>query len=790
MFEYPTPRAIAVHLLEVVMERGSVSSAVASHERCEAGQVGQALYLGGVISRWPGGCSLDVSVWEMLRGGGDAIGLVPAQRWVLEQMVDVDALSESQKACVQHGGFISGAERFDHRLFGVSRAEAAAMDPQQRLLLETGYEALHAHGGRLAWLLGDGGNVGVFVGIERPDWSTVQAAVPKLHNSVYAATGGTVSVASGRVSFVLGLQGPCMSVDTACSSALVSLHFGGHAVRGDECRSALASGVGLKLLPYATLGAAAAGMLSVDGRCKTLDARANGYVRSEGVGMVLLHSSTVGGSHLSLVSQLNGSSVRQDGRSASLTAPNGSAQRTLLQSALARASLPCTAVGCLEAHGTGTALGDPTEVGSMAAVYLASRRPMPLALGAAKANIGHAEAASGMMGLLRAQQVVRGAWSSGNAQLRALNPLIAARLQGAHSAVLAPLCAQSLKDGDVCGVSSFGFSGTIAHSVLSACVLDRLVSWSPLVKFRATSFPWRKLFGVKPSGESENAAFYSTCWQLAADSYVQRSAALDSVLVIEGQSVGGAGKAVVSALQAKIVAAGSTAAPGPLSRSWESVIVALDSADSMAPSLNGVKVLLGVVQQLARLTSKTPRLLLLTGGVQAPKASAGGLPLAAAAHGGAWGFARVVRLEQPSWSVMSIDVAADSCTSDAAASVVLAGGVLGGATECAWRGGERFEAMLRREQQVVDVRSAALSGGSYVITGGLGGLGLRAAVLLSSLNAHSLWLTSRSGRVARDGQGLAAQLAQLRRTDVVLNVIACDSSVASEVHALFSAASG
>ena len=221
---------------------------------------------------------------EMAHGCGDAVGAVPAQRWTLELVVDVSMLSAAQMACVAHGGFVAFADRFDSRLFGVSRAEASAMDPQQRLLLELGYEALHGHSLRVASLLGSSVDTGVFVGIERPDWATVQAAVPELHNSVYAATGGTVSVASGRLSFVLGLEGPCVSVDTACSSALVAAHGGGHAVRSAECAIAVASGVGLKLLPYPTLGAASAGMLSTDGRCKTLDARANGYARSEGVG--------------------------------------------------------------------------------------------------------------------------------------------------------------------------------------------------------------------------------------------------------------------------------------------------------------------------------------------------------------------------------------------------------------------------------------------------------------------------------------------------------------------------
>ena len=188
------------------------------------------------------------------------------------------------------------------------------MDPQQRLLLEVGYAALHASSHRRVTLMG--GDSGVFLGIERPDWAVLQRAA----SSVYAVTGDNVSVAAGRISFVLGLQGPCSSVDTACASALAAMHGGSHAVRGGECGDALALAVGLKLLPHATLGAASAGMLSVDGRCKTLDARANGYARSEAVGALVLRPSDTGAGGLELL----GSAVRQDGRSASLTAPNGS----------------------------------------------------------------------------------------------------------------------------------------------------------------------------------------------------------------------------------------------------------------------------------------------------------------------------------------------------------------------------------------------------------------------------------------------------------------------------------
>ena len=275
---------------------------------------------------------------------------MPLTRWVLEETADVSVLTSVQAQCVRYGGFVAGTERFDAAAFGLSPAEVGAMDPQQRLLLELGYAALHGSSHRRVTLLG--GDGGVFLGIERPDWALAQP--PTARGSVYAVTGDNVSAAAGRVSFALGLQGPCSSVDTACASALVAVHWGTHAVRAGESGAALALAVSLKLVPHGTLGAASAGMLSVDGRCKTLDARANGYARSEGVGALVLLCEGSG------VTTLCGSAVRQDGRSASLTAPNGSAQRTLLVSALDRASLHAVEVGSLEAHGTGTALGDPT----------------------------------------------------------------------------------------------------------------------------------------------------------------------------------------------------------------------------------------------------------------------------------------------------------------------------------------------------------------------------------------------------------------------------------------------
>ena len=215
----------------------------------------------GVRGRWPGGCQEGPSRWQLQRACGDALGGVPSARWVLSQLVDERVLSETQLQCVQYGGFVSGAQLFDSRAFSISHAEVGAMDPQQRLLLELGYAALHGSSQRRVALMG--GDGGVFLGIERPDWALAQPSSTR--SSVYAVTGDNVSAAAGRLSFVLGLQGPCSSVDTACASALAALHGSAHAVRASECGHALALAVGLKLAPHGTLGAASAGMLSVDG---------------------------------------------------------------------------------------------------------------------------------------------------------------------------------------------------------------------------------------------------------------------------------------------------------------------------------------------------------------------------------------------------------------------------------------------------------------------------------------------------------------------------------------------
>ena len=358
------------------------------------------------------------------------------------------------------------------------------MDPQQRLLLERGYEALHT-GGLPRSVLSEG-LVGIFIGIASTDYAAVLAASP-LGGSVYAATGSSLSIASGRLSYVLGLHGPCATYATACSAALAASHAARRALQLGECASGLASGVNLMLTPSVGTSFAVAGMTSPSGRCHTFDSRADGYARGEACCSVSLKASAEEG-HIGAI----GSAVRQDGRSASLTAPSGLAQQGLLRASLGDAGVAASELACAEAHGTGTSLGDPIEAGSLGGAML---RPWgvaasALALGSGKANVGHAEPAAGATGLLRLVVQLQESRVAPNAQLAVLNPHVGSALSGLACAL--PLQLAATADLSTGGVGSFGYSGTIVHMVVR---VDRSLP-QPLVAAASSRrphvFPWRE----------------------------------------------------------------------------------------------------------------------------------------------------------------------------------------------------------------------------------------------------------------------------------------------------------
>jgi len=429
---------------------------------------GQPIAVIGMSCRFPGAATPE-EFWELLRDGRDAIGEVPAERWDAAAL-DLAAEGEGCGAA-RRGAFIAGVDLFDAEFFGISPREAASMDPQQRLLLEIAWEALERAGYAPDRLAGE--PVAVFVGIGAVDYSRRQARLAagqglQAAAASYLGTGTALSIAANRISYVLGLEGPSVALDTACSSSLVAVHLACQSLRSGESRMALAGGVNLMLSPDSTLFYSRAAMLSPDGRCKTFDAAADGYVRGEGCGLVVLKplaAALADGDPVLAV--IRASAVNQDGRSGGLTAPSELAQRRLLRTVLRQAGVEPAAVDYVEAHGTGTRLGDPIEVEALGAVLGLGRLPdQPLWLGSAKTNIGHLEMAAGIAGLIKTVLALGHELIPPHLNLHRLNPLL--RLDRIPARVAtAPVPWRRGGRPRIAGVSSFGFGGTNAHVLLA-----------------------------------------------------------------------------------------------------------------------------------------------------------------------------------------------------------------------------------------------------------------------------------------------------------------------------------
>ncbi len=419
----------------------------------------------GLGCRVPGGGDDAASFWRLMIEGIDAITPVPADRWDHEALYDPDPAALGRIA-TRSGGFLREVGQFDPGFFGIAPREAEGMDPQQRLLLEVGWEALE-HAGQAPDRL-EGSATGVFVGACASDYaySQLKSEDPGLLDAHFAS-GIAHSVFSGRLSFLLGLRGPSITIDTACSSSLVAIHLACQALRNAECRMALAGGVNLILTPDLFVALSQSRMLAPDGRCKTFAAAADGFGRGEGCGVVVLKrlgdAEADGDRILAVVS---GSAVNQDGPSSSLTAPNGPAQEEVIRAALAFADIAPGQVGFIEAHGTGTQLGDPLEVQALGSVF-AEDRPddRPLLIGSVKTNIGHLEAAAGVTGLIKLVLAL---------QHRTIPPHLHFDDPSPHIAwdelpMRVPVRSvpwEPIGGRRIGGVSSFGFSGTNAHVVL------------------------------------------------------------------------------------------------------------------------------------------------------------------------------------------------------------------------------------------------------------------------------------------------------------------------------------
>ena len=426
----------------------------------------------GMGCRFPGGAESPAAFWKLLEEGRDAV-LPLEERWALA------GAARPSADVPRWAGLLTGAvDTFDAAFFGISPREAQSLDPQHRLVLEVAWEALEDAGISPQSL--HGSRTGVFAGAISTDYFRIIEHQPGHEHDMYGITGNSLSVLAGRLSYTLGLQGPCLSVDTACSSSLVAVHLACHSLRARECDLALSGGINLILWPNGMEALAHTQALSPEGRCKTFDALANGFVRGEGCGLVVLKrlsDAQRDGDRIWAV--LRGSAVNQDGRSTGLTAPNVLAQTALLREALKSAHVEPAHIGFVETHGTGTSLGDPIEVEALRTV-MGSARPDggKCVLGAVKTNIGHLEAAAGVAGLIKAALALHHERIPQNLHLRTLNPRL--RFEGTSlSPATEPLAWPRSERPRFAGVSSFGISGTNAHVVLEEAPATTPVAAAP-----------------------------------------------------------------------------------------------------------------------------------------------------------------------------------------------------------------------------------------------------------------------------------------------------------------------
>ncbi|MBS1799660.1 MAG: methyltransferase [Acidobacteria bacterium] len=434
-------------------------------EESRRGQSGPVSIL-GVAVRLPGGVASPERFWQALASGEDLISTVPPERWESRAYWSDDP-DEAGKMYDVHGGFIDDVDAFDAEFFGINAREAESMDPQQRLLLELTWEALERSGIDPRSLMNT--QTGVYIGMTNSDYGRrLTSDVRKIDG--YTGVGAAASIAAGRIAYFLGTHGPGVAFDTACSSSLVAVHQAVQGLRRGEIDLAIVGGVNLILTPEMNVGFSRTRMLARDGRCKTFDAAADGYVRAEGCCVIVLKRETDArrdGNHV--LANILGAAVNQDGRSAGITAPNGPAQEMVMQAALSDAGLSPAAVSYIEAHGTGTPLGDPMEVQAIGAVYAAERdAASPLHIGSVKTNLGHTEAAAGLTGLIKVVLMMQPGRSIAP-HLNCQNP--SSQIDWQRWRIRIPVEATrwpSEEETHFAGVSSFGFSGTNAHVILGS----------------------------------------------------------------------------------------------------------------------------------------------------------------------------------------------------------------------------------------------------------------------------------------------------------------------------------
>ncbi len=482
IYEYPNIYILSKYLSKELAkddEQNSQSTEKIDNKTQDTSFINEPIAIIGLACKFPGAKD-KYEFWDLLDQGTDAIKEIPSDRWEINDYYN-DIPGAKGKMISRWGGFIEDIDKFDAEFFGISPREAARMDPQQRLLLEISWHAFEDAG--ILPQSVNGSDCGVFIGISVNDYANLARGDPELMDA-YSGIGNALCIAANRISYFYDLHGPSIAVDTACSSSLVAVHNAIKSLRNRESDMALAGGVNLILTPNLNIVFSHARMLSPDGRCKTFDASADGYVRGEGCGVVVLKRlSDAIRDHNRIEAVVYGSAVNQDGRSNGLTAPNGLAQERVIKKALEDAGLKADAIDYIEAHGTGTSLGDPIELRAIGKIMEGRPNEKPCMVGSVKTNFGHLESAAGIAGLIKVVLSLGHNQIPAHLHFKSINPYIPIE----ELPIEIPSSSKPWIRGEqrrLAGVSSFGFGGTNAHIILgdNPEVEDRIIEENRLAQ--------------------------------------------------------------------------------------------------------------------------------------------------------------------------------------------------------------------------------------------------------------------------------------------------------------------